>query len=186
MIQVIGLSGKAGSGKDYIAANILTKHYGYVPFSLAWHIKTSLIGKSACTYEEAFRTKPPRVRHLLQQEGTESGRDIYGEDIWLHTAYAWMQLIYEQWGIVRFVIPDVRFPNEVEYIQRNGGKVLRVIAPQRVADSPLSMEARLHRSETALDDYPLDNFDGLLDNDVGSESTLTDRVYTTLNTLDLL
>jgi hypothetical protein len=186
MIKVIGLSGKAGSGKDYIAANILAKHYGYVPFSLAWHIKTSLIGKGVCTYDEAFLTKPPRVRHLLQQEGTESGRDIYGEDIWLETAFAWMQLVYEQWGIARFVVPDVRFPNEVEYIKRKGGKVIRILASNRVAGSPLSMEARLHRSETALDDYPPDNYDGLLDNDIGSEDTLTDRVYQTLKTLDLL
>jgi hypothetical protein len=186
MFKVIGLSGKAGSGKDHIASRIITPHYGYVPFSLAWHIKTSLIGKNACTYEEAFITKPPRVRHLLQQEGTESGRDIYGKDIWLDTAFAWMQLVYEQWGIARFVVPDVRFPNEVEYIKRKGGKVLRIIAPNRVAGSPLSMEARMHRSETALDDYPPDNYDGLLDNDIGSEDTLTDRVYHTLKTLDLL
>ena len=186
MIKVIGLSGKAGSGKDYIASRIITPQYGYVPFSLAWHIKTSLIGRGACTYDEAYLTKPPQVRHLLQQEGTESGRDIYGEDIWLETAFAWMQLIYEQWGIARFVVPDVRFPNEVEYIKRKGGKVIRILAPNRVASSSLSMEARLHRSETALDDYPLDNFDGLLDNDIGSEVTLAHRVHTTLKTLDLL
>jgi hypothetical protein len=185
-MQIIGLSGRAGSGKDYIASNIITKHYGYVPFSLAWHIKTGLIGKGAATYEEVFMTKPPRVRHLLQQDGTENGRDIYGMDIWLDTAFAWMRLVYEQWGIARFVIPDVRFPNEVEYIQKYGGKVIRIIAPQRIANSPLSLEARLHRSETALDNFPLDNYDGLLDNDIGSEDTLEDRVYNILNTLHLL
>ena len=184
-MQIIGISGKAGSGKDYIASKIVTPHYGYVPFSLAWHIKTGLIGKGMATYDEAFITKPPHVRHLLQQDGTENGRDVYGMDIWLDTAYAWMRLVYEQWGIARFVIPDVRFPNEVEYIQRHGGKVIRILAPQRVQNSPLSLEARLHRSETALDEYPLDNFDALLDNDIGSEDTLTDRVYTIFKTLNL-
>jgi hypothetical protein len=186
MIQVLGLSGKSGSGKDHIASNIITRQYGYVPFSLAWHIKTGLIGKNAATYEEVFITKPPHIRHLMQHDGTENGRDIYGQDIWLDTAYAWMRLVYEQWGIVRFVIPDVRFPNEVEYIQRKGGKVIRVFAPQRVASSSLSFEARLHRSETALDDYPLDNFDGLLDNDIGTEDTLADRVYNMFKTLHIV
>jgi hypothetical protein len=97
-----------------------------------------------------------------------------------------MQLVYEHWGIARFVIPDVRFPNEVEYIQRKGGRVIRVLAPQRVANSPLSLEARLHRSETALDEYPLDNFDGLLDNDIGTEDTLGDRVYSMFKTLHIV
>jgi hypothetical protein len=186
MIQVIALSGKAGCGKDYITSNIITKHYGYVPFSLAWHIKTGLIGKNVLTYEELFINKPPHARHLIQQEGTENGRDIYGQNMWLDTAFAWMRLIHEQWGIVRFIIPDVRFPNEVEYIQRKGGKVIRVLASQRVASSSLSLEARLHRSETALDDYPLDNFDGLLDNDIGSEDTLADRVYHIFKTLNIV
>lgn len=178
MIQVIGLSGKAGSGKDYIASKIITPLYGYVPFSLAWHIKTSLVGKGAATYEEVFMTKPPKVRNLLQHEGTENGRNIYGYDIWLDTAYSWMKLIYEQWGIQRFVIPDVRFPNEVDYIKRHGGKVLRIVAPRRVAQSPLTIEARMHPSETALDDYPLDNFDGIVENDIGQEDSLVTRIQT--------
>lgn len=176
MIKVIGLSGKAGSGKDYIASKIITPRYGYVPFSIAWQVKASLVAKGALTYEEAFITKPPRARHLLQSEATESGRDIYGEDMWLRAADAWMRTIYEQWGIQRFVLSDVRFPNEVEYIKKMGGKVFRIIAPNRVAQSPLTAEARSHYSETALDDYPLDNFDGIIDNDIGKEDTLLQRI----------
>lgn len=176
MIKVIGLSGKAGSGKDYIASRIITPKYGYVPFSIAWHVKANLVGKGVLTYEEAFITKPPHARHLLQQEATESGRDVFGEDIWLRAADSWMRTIYESWGIQRFVLPDVRFPNEVEYIKKMGGKVIRIIAPNRVAQSPLSQEARNHYSETALDDYPLDNFDGIIDNDIGNEDTLLQRI----------
>lgn len=176
MIKVIGLSGKAGSGKDYIASRIITPKYGYVPFSIAWHVKANLVGKGALTYEEAFITKPPHARHLLQQEATESGRDIYGQDMWLRAADSWMRTIYESWGIQRFVLPDVRFPNEVEYIKKMGGKVIRIIAPKRVAQSPLSDEARNHYSEVALDEYPLDNFDGIIDNDIGNEDTLLQRI----------
>lgn len=176
MIKVIGLSGKAGSGKDYIASRIITPKYGYVPFSIAWHVKANLVGKGALTYEEAFITKPPHARHLLQQEATESGRDVYGEDMWLRAADSWMRTIYESWGIQRFVLPDIRFPNEVEYIKKMGGKVFRIVAPNRVARSPLTDEARNHYSETALDDYPLDNFDGIIDNDIGKEKSLIERI----------
>lgn len=176
MIKVIGLSGKAGSGKDYIASRIITPKYGYVPFSIAWQVKASLVAKGVLTYEEAFVTKPPHARHLLQAEATESGRDIYGEDMWLRAADAWMRTIYEQWGIQRFVLSDIRFPNEVEYIKKMGGKVFRIIAPTRVSQSPLTVEARNHYSETALDDYPLDNFDGIIDNDIGKEDSLLQRI----------
>ena len=183
MIQVIGLSGKANSGKDYIASRIITPRYGYVPFSIAWHVKANLVGKGALTYEEAFITKPPHARHLLQQEATESGRDIYGEDMWLRAADSWMRTIYDSWGINRFILPDVRFINEVNYVKHLGGKVIRIIAPTRVAHSSLSEEARRHYSETALDDYPLDNFDGLLYNDIGQEETLVSRTEELFNKL---
>ena len=183
MIQVIGLSGKAGSGKDFIASRIITPKYGYVPFSIAWHVKANLVGKGVLTYEEAFITKPPHARHLLQQEATESGRDIYGEDMWLRAADSWMRTIYTSWGIKRFILPDVRFVNEVNYIKNMGGKVIRIVAPERVAQSPLSDEARQHYSEIALDDYPLDNFDGLLYNDIGQEDTLVSRTEQLFNKL---
>jgi hypothetical protein len=57
-----------------------------------------------------------------------------------------------------------------------GGRVFRILAPNRVANSPLSDEARNHYSETALDVYPLDNFDGIIDNDVGQEMHLLQRI----------
>lgn len=183
MIQVIGLSGKAGSGKDYIASRIITSKYGYVPFSISWHVKANLVSKGALTYEEAFITKPSHARHLLQQEATESGRHIHGEDMWLRAADSWMKTIYTSWGIKRFILPDVRFKNEVNYIKNMGGKVIRIIAPNRIAQSPLSDEARRHYSEVALDDYPLDNFDGLLYNDIGQEETLVSRTEELFNTL---
>jgi hypothetical protein len=176
MIKVIGLSGKAGSGKDFIASRIITPKYGYVPFSIAWHVKANLVGKGVLTYEEAFITKPPHARHLLQQEATESGRDVYGPDMWLRAADSWMRTIYESWGIQRFVLPDVRFPNEVEYIKKMGGRVFRIVAPTRVAQSPLSEEAKQHYSEVALDDYPLDKFDGIIHNDIGQEDNLVSHI----------
>ena len=112
----------------------------------------------------------PHVRHLLQQEGTERGRQVYGDSVWLDTAYAWMQYLHDANGVERFVIPDIRFPNELAYVQQRGGKVIRVRAPQRVAGTTLSEAARNHPSETALDDTPLTAFDYVVDNDIGEEA----------------
>jgi hypothetical protein len=74
-----------------------------------------------------------------------------------------MRLFEREWKHSLFVVPDVRFENEVDMIHGLGGKVLRLHAPQRAASSPLSAEARLHASEISLDDYVF--FDGYIEND---------------------
>lgn len=182
-MHIIGLSGKAGSGKDYIAVNILRK-MGYYPISFAWHLKINVIGRGLATYEDVFHTKQPWVREMLQREGTELGRMVYGENVWVSSMYGWMRLLSEVWGIEKFVVGDVRFPNELEFLQSKGGWVLRVLAPNRVAASPLTEEQRQHSSETALDNVPLGKFDGFILNDVGYESTLETRVRRTVELLE--
>lgn len=179
-IQVIGLSGHAGSGKDYIAKNILDP-MGYKQFSLAWHFKVGLVGEGKATHDETFVTKPNHVRHMLQQKGTEEGRNMYGDDVWLRHATEWMTILSKMWGINKFVIADVRFPNEVEYIRNMGGKVYRIIAPQRELWSPLTLEQRQHLSETALDSYV--DFDGYFFNDPQFEKTLINAVHEQIKTI---
>ncbi|TFH49103.1 MAG: hypothetical protein E4H01_04970 [Lysobacterales bacterium] len=163
-MNIVGISGKAGSGKDFLAKTVFAPA-GFKSWSLAWHFKVWLAGQGQATYEEVFHTKPPHVRDLLQQEGTERGRNVYGENIWCDTAAMWITLLHEVWGADRFVIPDIRFPNEVAMVQRLGGKVIRLCAPERVATSSLLAEARAHPSETALDNYM--DFDLIVFNDPG-------------------
>lgn len=166
--KVLGLSGKAGSGKDYLTTNFL-RPAGFYQFSLAWHFKIWLAGQGKWTYDDVFKHKPPEVRADLQAEGTERGRLVYGEDIWCNVTANWMQLLHDTWGIERYVIADIRFPNEVALVQRLGGKVFRLSARERIAASALTAEARLHPSETSLDDYPY--FDGFVANDSADEGT---------------
>jgi hypothetical protein len=166
-IEVIALSGKAGSGKDYVFENYL-RPQGYHRWALADHFKIWTIGKGQATYEEVFHTKPPHVRKALQISGTEEGRNVYGEDIWLDTAATWMEHLSKTWNVNKFCVTDCRFPNEVEYIQtRLGGKVIRIVAPTRSENNSLTPEARLHISETALDSYT--NFDFIVNNEPGQD-----------------
>ena len=110
-VKVIGLSGAAGSGKDYVAKTYFIDEYGFRNISLAWHFKIDCIAKGQADYDEVFNTKPPRVRRLLQILGTEQGRELWGENVWVNTVFSWMMLFHKDWGIDRFIIPDVRFPN---------------------------------------------------------------------------
>lgn len=158
-LDIIGVSGKAGSGKDYVTEHFL-RPLGYHRIALADHFKIWAVGRGLATREEVFVTKPPHVRSALQRVGTEEGRNQFGEAIWCNTALAWMEHHAEMWGITNFAVCDVRFVNEVQFVQAQGGRVLRLVAPERVAVNRLTDEARLHPSETSLDDY--DGFDAFI------------------------
>lgn len=81
----------------------------------------------------------PEVRRLLQRMGTEVGRNILGENIWVDIAERKIEAIA---GPV--VVTDVRFPNEAEMIRRRGGSIVRIERPglERVNE---------HSSETEID-----------------------------------
>lgn len=177
-IQVIGVSGKAGTGKDHISQHFI-RPLGFYQWSLAWHFKVWTVGKGLATHEEVFVTKPPHIRKELQLEGTERGRDVFGENLWCDTAREWFVLLNEQWGIDKFVIPDIRFPNEVDFVHSMGGEVIRINAPTRAEGNTLSAEARLHISETALDDFV--KFDHVVNNDPEHSSTIGREIFRIIN-----
>jgi len=172
--KVVGLAGKAGSGKDYVYLNYL-KPMGFMQVSLAWHFKADLIGKGAITFEEAFVTKPSNIRTLLQIQGTELGRNIYGQSIWCDTLVAWMDIFNFHWDVDQFVIPDVRFINEMNFIQDDlGGKVIQVHAPERSGGTTLDDTQRAHPSESEMDSIHISEYDGVIlnnpnDPDAGSQ-----------------
>jgi hypothetical protein len=123
------------------------------------------VAQGSCTWEEAFVTKPPAVRTLLQHLGTEGWRAQYGDDVWVRGLDAVARTLVDAHGVARFVIADARFPNELDAVERLGGSLVRVSAPARVATNGMSAEARLHPSETALDHIPDSRFDFVVQND---------------------
>ncbi len=78
-----------------------------------------------CGWDDAKRTYP-EVRRLLQRFGTEAGRDIHGEQVWVN-------LVLDPWwdtdGTTNLVVTDCRFPNEAESIRSMGGMVVRITRP---------------------------------------------------------
>lgn len=93
---------------------------------------------------------PMTGRHILQVMGTDIFRTIHG-DIWVA---ACLKNVMDD-GADLAIVTDCRFPNEVEGIQKAGGKVVRFLrAPFADGDQ--------HESETALDDYV--GFDHVFDN----------------------
>ncbi|MFI0985047.1 deoxynucleotide monophosphate kinase family protein [Streptomyces exfoliatus] len=175
MIPLVGFAGAARSGKDAAAQALLS--VGWSRRAFADKVKGFLaeldpildveadvrlrLALDEGSGWEAVKAAYPEVRRLLQRCGTDAGRRLLGEDVWVDALFR----DYASRGPT--VITDVRFPNEAEAIRARGG---RVVAVQRPGQA-LITEAG-HVSENALAGHL---FDGVIHND-GTVGQLHDRV----------
>lgn len=95
-------------------------------------------------------------REVLQYFGTNIVRKMYGP-AW---ANATLNKI-EKENTVLAIITDCRFVDEVELTQKKNGRVLRFLR---------NPHKDTHKSETALDDYPLDKFDCVIEDGLDLET----------------
>lgn len=106
---------------------------------------------------EQLKLKTPQARRFLQFLGTEAFRKNVDDLYWVKRAAAKIEAMPE--GTKLVFIPDMRFPNEADYIREIGGQVWRIErynADGTPFDNGLSAEAKAHPSETALDGYKPD------------------------------
>ena len=118
-------------------------------------------------------------RYAMQTIGTEWGRDLIGNDIWVHVmADRIAEYAESKVGDALVVIDDVRFPNEVALVRYCKGEIWRVTRPGHgpapwqqyiVSYFPkwLHWMSFVHRSER----YWLTE---KVDRDVGNHGTLED------------
>lgn len=138
MGQIIGLVGFIGSGKG-TAGDILEKH-GYIKESFAKGVKditSKMFGwdrnllEGDTDFSRNWRETPDSYwsekfgkefspREALQKMGTEVGRDVFHQDFWVMSLESRMDKSYN------YVITDVRFPNEIDWIHNQGGKVYQI------------------------------------------------------------
>ncbi len=88
------------------------------------------------------------VRELLQKTGTDAIRNGLHQDAWVNALWA----DYQDGN--KWIITDVRFPNEYDSIKEHGGIMIRLTRNDSSEDT--------HISETALDNY---KFDYVVDNE---------------------
>lgn len=137
-LRLIGLTGLAGSGKDTVR-RMLEEDHEFVGLAFADPIR-QMIGELLASngfstewmYERALKEQPidgldVSYRQLAQTLGTEWGRAIH-PDFWLRIAG---QFIADQrrQGERQFVISDVRFVNEAQWVKDAGGEVWRIDRP---------------------------------------------------------
>lgn len=140
-IRVIGVTGVARSGKDTVA-DIIKNHIGGTRYSFAAPIYAMM---AAIGFDfkdplwDGLKEEPiaglgKSPRQMLQTLGTEWGRELVHEELWIRLAD--IKLDYSS----RMIISDVRFDNEANWIRRNG-LIFRVIRPDVELVNPHKSEA---------------------------------------------
>lgn len=146
-MKVILISGKARHGKDTAAAiiadllerdghKVLTTHYADL---LKYICKTFFFWNG--DKDDAGRT-------LLQRVGTNTIR-AKQPDYWVRFIADILDFFPNEWDYV--LIPDCRFPNEIDEIKNRGFETVHVRVVRDNFDSGLTKEQLAHPSETALD-----------------------------------
>lgn len=130
----IGITGAAFSGKSTVADYLCFDHC-YASEYLAEPIRAALKAMFGLKDWHFSREHKEKViewigkspRELMQTLGTQGGRQLVNRQIWCTCLQRRIQKYpsYE----VNFVIPDVRFEDEAQFIRRNGGLLWRVVRP---------------------------------------------------------
>lgn len=140
-IQLIGLTGLAGAGKDTVR-QILENQHGFIGLGFADPIRNmlrTLLSDNGISEawmddrelkEHPIPTLGKSYRELAQTLGTEWGRVVLGHDFWLRIAAAYMlDVSGTTFGPLRFVIGDVRFQNEADWVRQRGGVIWHISRP---------------------------------------------------------
>lgn len=184
--MIIGLNGKARSGKD-LAFSLIKKHIPDAErLSFADKLKKSAsallgisqenldimkdnpkdyslqiiskhqIGVPSTLIEMDFRT-------FLQRYGTESHRDVFDQMFWINALFPLDKTDDFLNSDNLYIITDVRFENEAKRIIDFGGEIWRIIRPE----TSLTNGHNSHRSETLIDSKYIShtvNNDGTIEN----------------------
>jgi hypothetical protein len=133
--KIIGISGYARVGKDTAATYIRGKLPNYEIASFADPIKAMLKVGLGMTHEQMYGNEireeiderygcTPRM--LMQTLGTEWGRNMIDQNIWVQAMLAHIDRTGNP-----TIIPDVRFESEAEMIRQNG-KLIHIIGNRKL------------------------------------------------------
>lgn len=195
-VNLLSCSGKKRSGKNTVATIInkliSEKHgYTYEEKAFAFLVKTFAsmltgipiegweteedkaknLGPEWMTFDELGIRQQMSRRLMLKKLGSDACNQNLHPNCWVNG-------VFQNWDEnKKWIITDVRFPQEVKAVRNRGGVVIRVTrkATDNAGDT--------HISETALDNY--DGFDYVIHND-GTIEDLENQVRKILVELGII
>lgn len=179
--MLVAFSGLKGAGKD-TAADVLVQEYGFTRVAFADAVREmSLIINPLITVQgnygkldesivvrlsqlvtqfgwDKIKRDIPEVRRFLQVIGTEAGRMLLGENVWVDLLQKRFPDLTDPDSL--YVITDCRFDNEVEFVRSNGGCLIWIERPGLVSDGHASESTHISRlasvtihNRTDIDDF---------------------------------
>lgn len=147
--MIIGLLGKAQAGKTTTAGIILDQKGGQV-LSFATPLKWMIVNAGICSYHDVFIEKTWFSRKMMQLIGTDLIRNQISEDFWINKMLEQIMNARLTDITTHIFIDDVRFTNEVNFIKKNGGTIIRIIRSNLISND-------VHSSECDLDAFEVDH-----------------------------
>jgi hypothetical protein len=181
---LVGIGGKYGAGKD-VVANFYKYELGFVAMGSSDILNDMMMvldpyvmkegsGRDLLRYSQVVKSlgyvkakENPEVRRLLQVFGTEIGRQMIHQDLWVDLTAERIQKNIDAGKSV--VLTGVRYQNEVDMVHRLGGYSLWITRPG-------FEQTGSHASENSLTE---DDFNYLLINDstIGALETKAGELY---------
>lgn len=158
---LIGLGGKYRAGKDVVADHLVDSH-GFRKIGMSDILAEALYALNPVVvldesgqyvrYQElhdvvgyvAAKEMSSEVRRLLQVLGTEVGRQLLGEDVWVEAIGQRIKSSSEP-----VVVTGIRFFNELDMIRQLGGVSVFIIRPGLQQEATTAQ----HASETTLEEH---------------------------------
>jgi hypothetical protein len=164
---IVGFTGRIGAGKSEAAARLHRKGFTRTRFAGPLKDMMRVLGMTDDEIEGSRKELPCDLiggktpRYAMQTIGTEWGRDLMSENIWVD---AWKRKVSVLTSSV--TVEDVRFLNEAVAVRQVGGILVRIERP----DMPSIASTSLHVSEE-MDFVP----DLIIHND-GTRVQLFDKI----------
>jgi len=171
--KLIALHGYAQSGKDTVAEFLA--EYGYERFAFADRLRDCVYALNPLVEfhdDPAIRLQAvvnvhgwdyakvncPEIRRLLQVFGTEVGRELIRDSIWVDLVFEQMEQRLIENPEAKFVITDMRFPNEQAAIRASQFLPIQLWKVKRPGVGPVNA----HVSDAGLADV---GFEYIIEND---------------------
>lgn len=135
--RLIALTGRAGVGKSFAANRF--EEFGYKRMKFASPLKAMLqsLGLNQRQIEGDLKHEPCDLlcgktpRWAMQTLGTEWGRNLIGQELWLNAFRRDLGALYPTHSVV---VDDLRFPNEADLIRSLGGVIVRLYGAHSAID----------------------------------------------------
>lgn len=172
-MNLIGITGKAGTGKDTLA-KIIVEEYGFAQYALAHPMKAAMcaafdlpmhVFEDRELKEQTIAWIGKSPRQLMQLFGTEFGRRLVRDEIWLMVAERRREWLASTDTCSGMVVSDIRFPDEAAWIRACGGLLIHL-------DRPGVEAVSAHSSENGVS---MEDGDALIQNN-GSIDDLSDKL----------